>query len=196
MMTEQYGEYLITYSEHDERFRAKKDDEEVASSRSLADLKKRLDRVGTVRRAAFKRFMVLGVNQGGNGRSVQGAHRNDREDRRRLEVGGQGFDSNQCRARSRMKQESPYTPLYPECEKLAAVSAESQKIGCFLDWLFENGMFIARYIKADGYRNEQAMPIDENIERLLARYFEIDLNKVENERRALIETLREAHEKR
>ena len=34
---------------------------------------------------------------------------------------------------------------YPECEKLSAVSGESNKLGSFIDWLAERGIVLAEY---------------------------------------------------
>jgi len=34
---------------------------------------------------------------------------------------------------------------YPECEKLSKVSKESHKLGAFMDWLEERGIFLAEY---------------------------------------------------
>ena len=75
---------------------------------------------------------------------------------------------------------------YPQCEKMSAVNAEAQSIGNFLEWLSEQGLFVAEYTKIEGYRDEQAWPINESVEQLLARYFEIDLKKVEKERHAML----------
>lgn len=80
----------------------------------------------------------------------------------------------------------------PECEKLQSVSDTSQEIGAFLDWLQqEKGCVFSRYV---GSNDRLVVDTDlENKERLLAEYFNIDLDKVEAERRALIKELREAN---
>lgn len=80
----------------------------------------------------------------------------------------------------------------PECDKMLAVKLESQAIGSFLDWLSEQGMFISEYTKVEGYRDEQPWPVSKSIEQWLADYFEIDLAKVEKERRAILEDFRKA----
>ena len=67
-------------------------------------------------------------------------------------------------------------PTCPECEKLKAVVSQSQPIGAFLEWLEE----IHDVRLPGGSVNE-----------LLAEYFEIDLDKVEVERRALLDFIRE-----
>ena len=98
-------------------------------------------------------------------------------------------------------------PECPECERLHAVSSESQKIGEFLEWLTgEKGLTLAEYHthsdgcydddgdRMCGYSSGSLQPVHIPIEKLLAEHFKIDLDKVENERRALLEYLR-GHEK-
>ena len=81
---------------------------------------------------------------------------------------------------------------YPECEKMAKVSDKSQTIGEFLDWLRgEAGYIIAEYgADSDKDRDEGPFPIHKSIEQLLADYFEIDLNKVETEKRKMLDKIR------
>lgn len=114
---------------------------------------------------------------------------------------------------------------YPECEKLAKVSKESNAIGQFLDWL--NDEQNTRLFKwSDEADNGEAKFIDETGDatvpstysfdekededflnpeyetfpkgyypvhkahyQLLAQYFNIDLNKVEKERRQMLKEL-------
>jgi hypothetical protein len=79
------------------------------------------------------------------------------------------------------------TSDYPECEKLAKVSETSQKIGEFLEWLNEQGFTICRL----GEDNSDLFyPDYTSINQRLADFFGIDLNKVEAERRQMLETLR------
>ena len=70
----------------------------------------------------------------------------------------------------------------PESDKALAVQKESQAIGAFLEWAFEHGLLRrthhARY---------------NSIEVLLAKYFEIDLDKVEKEKRAILDGIRAAN---
>lgn len=85
-----------------------------------------------------------------------------------------------------MKTKLP-EPERPECAKLVEVSPDSQKIGEFIEWLHENGMQICKLEGyADSFRDEYT-PVPDNTEKLLARYFQIDLDVVETERRALLE---------
>jgi len=105
---------------------------------------------------------------------------------------------------------------YPECEKLSAVKDKSQKIGEFLEWPPEKGVELSvrhthtkecldesdwEVFEEDpgGFRTDDFLCscVDDGLlsytvgkEKLLAEFFEIDLNKVEEERRAMIEDLR------
>lgn len=76
-------------------------------------------------------------------------------------------------------------PATPECDLMVSVSDDSHKIGEFLDWLEDQGIHLAEWDEDD-----QMMPHRESYERLLARFFGIDLDKVETERRALLEHIR------
>jgi hypothetical protein len=79
--------------------------------------------------------------------------------------------------------------LNPECDKMQAVQSKSQVIGEFLEWL--NGKYvIAQWVEVEGYKEEQLLPAHTVIEKLLAEYFEIDLEKVEAEKREILEELR------
>lgn len=79
-----------------------------------------------------------------------------------------------------------------ECERLASVSADSQTIGAFLDWLQNERQppITLCLLRDDGseYFWEAGIPINA----FLAEYFEIDLDKVERERRGLLNALQEA----
>lgn len=99
-------------------------------------------------------------------------------------------------------------PACPECEKLSAVAEKSNIIGEFLDYFLPSkGIVLAKYLKEVTYDpdtdeeieledTEYLFPAYEfqtetGINKLLAEYFGIDLNKVEQERMALLEWLRE-----
>ena len=77
---------------------------------------------------------------------------------------------------------------YPECNRMNQVRGEAQSIGCFLEWLGEQGLAIADSEASE----EHNFPIYTrlSIEELLAKYFEIDLDLVEKERRAMIANLK------
>ena len=62
----------------------------------------------------------------------------------------------------------------PELNKMKKVQKDSQLIGEFLEWL----------------QNEHHVLLPKNEEDLLAQFFEIDLKKVEKEKREILKDLR------
>lgn len=91
---------------------------------------------------------------------------------------------------------------YPEHDKLAAVADDSHTIGEFLEWLSGEGITLCTwrdratidqdmlqagvvFIEADHH-----YPVGWSLEETLARYFDIDQNKLEAEKRALLADLR------
>ena len=98
---------------------------------------------------------------------------------------------------------------YPEHDKLRAVAPYSQKVGEFLDWLSEQGVALCRRhdhtedCEPDeyaggayrerytcGYLEGEWVPDAEGTIDRLARFFEIDLQKIEDERRAMLDAIR------
>jgi len=95
---------------------------------------------------------------------------------------------------------------YPECEKLNGVSAFSQKIGEFLDWLEQElSCSICTAHSIDdmdeddptdyGDLEEVYLPVLSRKEKLLAKFFNIDLNKIEKERRQMLGELQKQERK-
>jgi hypothetical protein len=95
---------------------------------------------------------------------------------------------------------------YPEHKKLKVVQDQSQQIGGFLDWLSANELTIC-INTADTNRDELSgisrkqlgcpkriqdlyLPSRRSPEQLLADYFDIDLQKIESEKRKMLEELR------
>jgi hypothetical protein len=78
-------------------------------------------------------------------------------------------------------------PEMPESTKMLQVKDVSQAIGEFLEWLSEQRIRLASYTNWD---EPILVEINESFERLLARYFDIDLNKVEQEKRTLLDWIR------
>ncbi len=72
----------------------------------------------------------------------------------------------------------------PECDKMVAASDEGQTIGNFLEWAEENGYSLCRST------GNNYTPVRQSTEVILAEYFNIDLTLVEEERRALLERIR------
>ena len=77
--------------------------------------------------------------------------------------------------------------ITPELDKMRAARDTSQTIGDFIDWLSYNDMRICDYCD---YGEGEYHPTRLTIEQLLAKYYEIDLNKVEEERCAILNELR------
>ena len=74
---------------------------------------------------------------------------------------------------------------YPQLAKMQEVQATSQAIGEFLEWLqSEQRIDLCSIIKGAGH--DRWAPITEGTQQLLARYFEIDLDAAERERRTVL----------
>lgn len=73
---------------------------------------------------------------------------------------------------------------YPEHTKLLQIQAESQSIGDFLDWLQSEGIVLAQW--HDQYHLGLAAT---STQLLLAAYFDIDLAKLEAEKRQMLEKI-------
>ena len=85
-------------------------------------------------------------------------------------------------------------PSAPECDRLAEVAPVSQKIGEFLDWLSDaKGIHLAEWIQPEEWEwgGKTLVTVNVSFSSLLAEFFEIDLDKVEAERRAILQHLRE-----
>jgi hypothetical protein len=76
---------------------------------------------------------------------------------------------------------------YPECEKMSSVKDKSQVIGEFLEWAKQTQEFCMCVYS--GYSKEY-IPISMTTEILLAKFFDIDLEKAEKEKRQMLEELR------
>jgi hypothetical protein len=83
--------------------------------------------------------------------------------------------------------------IYAEHERLALVSEKSQAIGEFLDWLQQDRkLVLAEWVKRP-HLDEKLIPFYLPVQKLLAEYFEIDLDKLEHEKREMLAELRKAH---
>lgn len=105
-------------------------------------------------------------------------------------------------------------PKTPELNKLTAISEKSNAIGDFVSvFLREKGVVLGQVHKHSekcsgwlesqtkrrpekwldencGVRDGEIIPFHYNMEKLLAEFYDIDLNRVEDERRAVLEALR------
>jgi hypothetical protein len=83
---------------------------------------------------------------------------------------------------------------YKEHEKLAEVKDESQAIGAFLEWLEGEGLSICRWREFRNGRNELEgtgfFPDRGPINDILARYFEIDQDELDREKRMMLDVHR------
>jgi hypothetical protein len=77
---------------------------------------------------------------------------------------------------------------YPECEKLSAIKDQSQIVGEFLDWL-QNEKNVVLCDPTESW-DHPYVPISKGSNRLLAEYFKIDLDKIEEEKLAMLEEFR------
>lgn len=77
---------------------------------------------------------------------------------------------------------------YPEHEKLKAVKDRSQCVGEFIEWLGENNMAVCEFT---GGNIDHWWPTGKPIRKLLAQFFEIDEEKLEAEKRQMLEEQRE-----
>ena len=88
----------------------------------------------------------------------------------------------------------------PECDKMLAASGKSQAIGEFLDWLKdEKKVVLSVHSTAEddmaGKRHprERLIPFYDSTEKMLAEFFGIDLAKAEEEKRAILDAIRESY---
>lgn len=73
---------------------------------------------------------------------------------------------------------------YPEHEKMSTIVDTSHRIGEFLEWLSD----VKRY-RVCKFLAGEYWPVKEDIEHLLAEYFEIDLRKLESEKREMLDEI-------
>lgn len=78
---------------------------------------------------------------------------------------------------------------YSEHEKLAKISDESQTCGEFIDWLEGRGLHLCEGESDTG----RYWPSHRSITKLLAEFFDIDLEKIEAEKRAMLDEIRAAN---
>ena len=78
----------------------------------------------------------------------------------------------------------------PELNKIKRVADYSNRIGLFLDWLFAHDIYLHKYRRHLG-----CSPIKDNPEKLLAKYFKINLAKAEAERDRILKAMQDEQEK-
>ena len=80
-------------------------------------------------------------------------------------------------------------PKTPTLDKMKSVKDNSQAIGEFLEWLEGKKYCVAHYDDSIIGRDELS-PVTGTTEELLAKFFDIDLKKAEEEKRAVLEYVR------
>lgn len=80
-----------------------------------------------------------------------------------------------------------FEPTYPEHEKMAAVRVESEAISQFLD---TTPYILAEMVQFEDREDPQLVPVAKSINQILAAYFDIDLDKIEQEKRAMLDQIR------
>ena len=83
---------------------------------------------------------------------------------------------------------APQGAPYPEHFKQALILDDAQVIGAFLD---ETTYTLAEWVQFDGYHEQRLVPVRKSFQQVLAEYFEIDLAKIEAEKRAMLDAHRE-----
>lgn len=76
----------------------------------------------------------------------------------------------------------------PELDKILKIKNESEAIGEFVEWLNSQGIILAEEYK--GVVAQSWVLVTRPINELLARYFDIDTDKAEAERRQILASLR------
>jgi hypothetical protein len=80
--------------------------------------------------------------------------------------------------------------LLPEHQKVKDLDGKGQVLQDFLEWLDEQGIRLATYPG----ETEWMAPIHEGRGNLIARYFNIDLQKLDDEKRLILDELRAGDE--
>lgn len=90
-----------------------------------------------------------------------------------------------------------------ECDRMLAVKEKSQAIGEFLEWLEQKGVRLMEEVELEEeievgplsrplrktIKRPHMIPMRCSLERALAEFFAIDLDKVEQEKRAMLAEL-------
>jgi hypothetical protein len=97
--------------------------------------------------------------------------------------------------------EAETIPITPMLAKMQSVKTQSQAIGEFIEWLATRYTICERHehdendcrgvsgYRICGFREGEFFPATIQIERLLAEFFEINLDEADREKRAILEAL-------
>ena len=81
--------------------------------------------------------------------------------------------------------------MYPEHEKLKALNGANQTVGDFIEWLGEQGLVIAKWSDDGG---DYMWPAGKSRDELIAEFFDIDRDKLEEEKREMLNKIRESND--
>lgn len=81
---------------------------------------------------------------------------------------------------------------YPEHDKIRALEGDNQVVGDFIEWLCTQGYRICEPIDDEARGTYSFAPLSMSTEKTIAKYFDIDLEKIETENRALLDKIRSA----
>jgi hypothetical protein len=80
---------------------------------------------------------------------------------------------------------------YPMHAKLKGLNGSNQIVGDFIEWLDEQRIEMAQWHDAvDGQEDAFLVPIHKSRDDLLAEFFDIDRDVLENEKRAILDEFR------
>lgn len=91
------------------------------------------------------------------------------------------------------KKQREHDAKYPEHVKLRKVAFESRIVGEFLDWLADKNIFLCTVSPGRNFHTYE--PTNMCTKELLAKYFEIDTWKLEDEKCTMIDEQRALNEK-
>lgn len=84
---------------------------------------------------------------------------------------------------------------YPEHEKLKSVKRESEIVQSFIDWLFdETNMLICEFDQDGDWYEGRYPQVRLTREQIMAQYFDIDLQKLSEEKDAILDDWRKSQE--
>lgn len=83
--------------------------------------------------------------------------------------------------------------LYPEHDKMAAIKELSQAVYDFIEWLPSQDCMIGQMVQYEDRDEPVFVPYYGSIKELIAKHFGIDLDKIEQEKRVMLDALRKDH---
>jgi hypothetical protein len=83
----------------------------------------------------------------------------------------------------------------PEADRMLEIGrsrrSPSQVLSEFVEWLDSEGISLASYVLYQDVADPVLAPIPESYSRLFARFFGVDYDRLESEKRALLDQIRE-----